>query len=307
MKHNLNDNKKNNNSIVTASSIFTLAFFVVAAGAITTIIGPTTTIQSAEAFTVRDLDFKSEKAPIVTSGENIYIAWWGNRTGGNDEVSFTRTTDNGVTFQDAINLSNSPNGISFDVTMAAADNNVYVTFIDNKTGFNQIYLTASNDNGTTFGQPILINEEVPPDSNQTYNEFGMPIADETGLVKLVDDHSTRIAASGNNVYIVWYDYEIADNWDVYFRASNDGGKTFGEIINISNTTDRVSHQPEIAADGNNVYVTYWDDMPLDKKAFTRISTDAGQTFGTPIQLRAPTPMAAANATSTTITSAPVLE
>jgi hypothetical protein len=281
------------------------ALFVVAAAvgifSTTTI----TTIQSAEAFTVRDMDMKSEEAPIVTSGENIYIAWWGNRTGGNDEVSFKRSTDNGVTFQDAINLSNSPNGTSFDVTMAAADNNVYVTFIDNKTGFNQIYLTASNDNGATFGQPILINKEVPLHSNQTYDEFGLPIADESGLVQVVDDHSTRISASGNNVYVAWYCHEIADNWDVYFRASNDGGQTFGETINISNSSDRVSHQPEIAADGNNVYVTYWDDLPGDKKVFTTISTDAGQTFGTPIQLRAPTPTAAnaTNATTNTTTTA----
>jgi hypothetical protein len=256
-------------------------------------------IGSAEAFTTRDIIEKtSEKAPIVKSGENIYIAWWGNRTG-NHEVSFTRSTDNGATFQDVINLSNSPNGTSFDVRIAASDNNVYVTFIDDKTGFNQIYLTASNDNGATFGQPMLINEEVSPNSTQAFDEFGIPIADESGLVKPTDDHSPRIAASGNNVFVVWYSPEISGNWDVYFRASNDGGQTFGEIINISNTADRVSHLPEIAADGNNVYVTYWDSLPGDEKAFTRISTDGGQTFSAPIQLRAPTPTPAANATNTT--------
>ena len=46
------------------------------------------------------------KAPIATSGNNIYIAWWTNKTG-NDEVMFRASTDGGKTFGDKINLSNS--------------------------------------------------------------------------------------------------------------------------------------------------------------------------------------------------------
>ena len=44
---------------------------------------------------------------------------------------------------------------------------------------------------------------------------------------------------GNNVYIVWWTNR-SGNWEVMFRASNDGGAAFGEAINISNSTDAQS-------------------------------------------------------------------
>jgi hypothetical protein len=35
---------------------------------------------------------------------------------------------------------------------------------------------------------------------------------------------------GNNVYVVWWTNR-SGNWEVMFRASNDGGQTFGDKIN----------------------------------------------------------------------------
>jgi hypothetical protein len=51
-------------------------------------------------------------APMATSGDNnVYIAWWSNKTG-NDEVMFKASADNGKTFGDKMNLSNSTNGVT---------------------------------------------------------------------------------------------------------------------------------------------------------------------------------------------------
>jgi hypothetical protein len=43
-----------------------------------------------------------------------------------------------------------------------------------------------------------------------------------------------------------------------FRASNDGGATFGDKINLSNTTDADSTRVEIAGEGTDVAVTWWE-------------------------------------------------
>jgi hypothetical protein len=68
------------------------------------------------------------KAPIATSGDkNVYVTWWSNKTG-NDEVMFKASTDGGKTFGNKMNLSNSPKSESQDVQIAAAGNNVYVTW-----------------------------------------------------------------------------------------------------------------------------------------------------------------------------------
>jgi hypothetical protein len=66
------------------------------------------------------------RAPIAISGNNVYIAWWSNKTG-NNEVMFRASTDNGVTFGNKINLSNTTEADSEDAEIAASGNKVYVT------------------------------------------------------------------------------------------------------------------------------------------------------------------------------------
>ena len=93
---------------------------------------------------------------------------------------------------------------------------------------------------------------------------------------------------GNNVYVVWWTNR-SGNWEVMFRASNDGGATFGDKINLSNSPDTQSQTAEILAVGNNiVYVTWWElnenVHPHTNESVLKVSTDAGQTFGPVINL-----------------------
>jgi hypothetical protein len=90
---------------------------------------------------------------------------------------------------------------------------------------------------------------------------------------------------GNNVYIVWWTNK-SENWEVMFRASNDGGQTFGDKINLSNSSDTESQNAEIVAAGNNVFVSWWETSPEtgSSESVLRVSTDAGQTFGPMIML-----------------------
>ncbi|MFY9965284.1 MAG: hypothetical protein WBL44_12120 [Nitrososphaeraceae archaeon] len=48
-----------------------------------------------------------------------------------------------------------------------------------------------------------------------------------------------VVISGDNVYVVWFTDKGTpnSNGEVIFRASNDGGATFGDKINLSNTSD----------------------------------------------------------------------
>jgi hypothetical protein len=63
---------------------------------------------------------------MAVSGDNLYVSWWGNETG-NTEVIFKASNDNGQTFGDRINISNSTNGTSVEACVAASGDNVYVT------------------------------------------------------------------------------------------------------------------------------------------------------------------------------------
>ena len=95
----------------------------------------------------------NREAPIAISGDNIYIAWWANKTG-NDEIMFRASTDNGATFADKINISNTTDTESQDVEIATEGDNVVVTWWERNQTAEEPVARVSTDNGDTFG-PLL--------------------------------------------------------------------------------------------------------------------------------------------------------
>ena len=93
----------------------------------------------------------------------------------------------------------------------------------------------------------------------------------------VDDRKAPIATSGDNVYIAWWTNKTGNN-EVMFRASTDNGATFGDKINLSNSTVN-SERAEIGTSGKNVFVTWWQPMNGKDVPMLRVSTDNGKTFG----------------------------
>jgi hypothetical protein len=92
-----------------------------------------------------------------------------------------------------------------------------------------------------------------------------------------------IAISGDNTYIAWWTNATGNN-EVMFRASNDGGASFSDKINLSNTTNAESQDVEIAAEGNSVIVTWWERNQTTEEPVVRISTDNAETFGPVLKL-----------------------
>ena len=116
-------------------------------------------LKQVEAFVLPGLGGRSEpKAPMVASGENLYIVWWTNKSG-NWEVMFRASNDAGQTIGDKINLSNSSNSDSQNAEIVASGNNVFVSWWETSTDpankTSESVLRISNDNGNTFG-PILM-------------------------------------------------------------------------------------------------------------------------------------------------------
>ena len=93
------------------------------------------------------------KAPPAITGENVYVVWNSNKTG-HDEVLFRASTDNGKTFGDKINLSNTPNDQSTRVEIDSDADSVVVTWWETNETSDLPVMRISNDNGKTFG-PLL--------------------------------------------------------------------------------------------------------------------------------------------------------
>lgn len=91
-----------------------------------------------------------------------------------------------------------------------------------------------------------------------------------------------IINSGNNVYVVWSTHPSKDTGqsdEVIFRASTDGGTTFGNKINLSNSSKSDSQDAQIDAFRDKVFVTWWERNQTSDIPVMRSSTDKGQTFG----------------------------
>lgn len=195
---------------------------------------------------------------IATSGNNVYVVWR-NDTATADDIFFKRSTDNGVSFSDEINLSTTT-GIAADAPqIATSGNNVYVVFKDGP----DIFFTNSTDNGATFD----------PDGPFNLSSGASPSPAFT----------PQIVASGKNVYIVWRDGNTAAADDIFFRVSTDNGNTFNPPLTsaakkLSITGLNRPSGPQIATSGTDVYVVWRDNGNGDFEMFFANSTDNGATF-----------------------------
>ena len=102
-------------------------------------------------------------------------------------------------------------------------------------------------------------------------------------IPILAKHNAPIATSGNNIYIAWWTNKTGND-EVLFRASTDGGKTFGDKINLSNSTKSESQDAHIDASGDRVFVTWWERNATSEEPLLRTSTDKGATFGPVMKL-----------------------
>jgi hypothetical protein len=94
-----------------------------------------------------------------------------------------------------------------------------------------------------------------------------------------------LAISGDNIYVTWWTNRTTNgDGEIMFRASNDNGATFGDKINLSNNTVTNSVDAEIAAEGGNVMVTWWERNSTSNEPVAKVSTDNGATFGPVLRL-----------------------
>jgi hypothetical protein len=162
----LNGTKKKNNAIVRttkkAAFLLTFAATILVFATISTAIAPSALLQAASAqrFIDSESNFTTERkppaAPVVVSGDNIYVAWWTNNTeNGNQEVMFRASNDGGATFSNKTNLSNTTDADSWRVEIAGEGDNVVVSWWETNQTSDIPVARVSNDGGATFG-PLLM-------------------------------------------------------------------------------------------------------------------------------------------------------
>ena len=200
----------------------------------------------------------SEHPQVAVYGNSVY-AIWADDTSGNREVLFTRSVDNGTSFDSVKNLSNNTSD-SLNQEIAVFGNNIYVAWLDQDEDRTNILLRASADGGATFGKTVNIS------SNANHETF------------------PKIAAYGSSVYVAWnmIDHEIdeRDNDGLFFVRSSDAGNTFDNIVKLNREDD--FGEPQVAAVNNTVYVVSGGLHSAEVNGLFLIkSTDGGKSFSEP--------------------------
>jgi hypothetical protein len=201
----------------------------------------------------------SEHPQIAVYGNNVY-AIWADDTSGNREVLFTRSVDNGASFDSIKNLSNNTSD-SLNEEIAVFGDNVYVIWLDQDEGSTNVMLRASADGGATFGRTVNISSNA---NDQTF---------------------PKIAAYGSNVYIAWNmvgeKVGERDNDGLFFVRSSDGGNTFDNIMKLNR--DNNFGEPQVAAAVNGTVYLVSGGLPSKevKDLFLIKSTDGGKSFSEP--------------------------
>jgi hypothetical protein len=187
---------------------------------------------------------------IKASGNNVYVAWLEDTSGDLDnfEVMFKRSTNKGDSFGGTKNLSNTSDDSS-QVVISTSDPVVYVAWKEGSFPSNVIMLKRSTDRGSHFGSRINVSND--------------PIESNTPVM----------ARDGNNLYIAW---QGGDDFvlDILFKRSIDKGVSFGNVINLSNSPDKDSFDPQIASTNGNVFVTWTEFIDGDFKVFFRGTTSS---------------------------------
>lgn len=243
-------------------------------------------------------------------GENATI-------GGNPAIGVARSTDDCQTFAVQVNASAASSGlnapgnlttlsdkpsIAVDNSGGATNGNVYVCWTrfidtsnpsDGNADQSELRFSRSTDGGATYVNEQILQAQGPA-------PFGC---------------SVKVGPNGQ-VYVVWADRIGATAGDIRFRASTDGGQTFGGNVQVStgnrlpgvdrvvscgvnnnrttlNGNVRMLHQAWLAVDttgsvsNGNLYVV-WASDPTgnvdNSDVFFSRSTNAGANWSAPVQL-----------------------
>ena len=197
---------------------------------------------------------------VATYKNNTYVVWEeetpldttttadngesSSRGPSNYDIFFKKSTDGGLTFSKAINISDNA-GFSQHPQIAVSGSNVYLAWTDDTSSNKQILFRMSSDEGSNFGRTIKLSDGL----SESYNQ--------------------EISAYGNNVYVVWENkYGNTNNIRdtsttnekldrILFKASTDGGNSFKNEKIITTRVEGIAQMyPKIAASGNDVYLTW---------------------------------------------------
>lgn len=204
---------------------------------------------------------------------NLYISW--TRFSGNYGIKCMRSTNSGLNWSAAVNVSTSSTQGQGSDPAVGANGELYVVWIGGASDDIQ-WFSKSTDGGLTFSTPANIAEGPTPivPWSQTGNlTFPSIATDISG------------GPRSGNIYVVWSDARNGDA-DVFLTRSTDHGSTWSSAARVNDDglgNGKVQTWPWIGVnDSGNIAIVYFDtrNTPNNNtiEAWLATSTNGGLTF-----------------------------
>ena len=202
----------------------------------------------------------SDDPQIARSGRHLFVVWEDSRGGGRD-IYFQRSDDAGATWLVAdVRLDSDAPGqaLSEDPVLGVDGSSVHVAWEEERDGQRDVYYRGSTDGGLSFRPEVVLNTAP-----------GTSYSDRP-----------RLAVSGSRVYVAWKDNR-SGSYDIHVNASaNDGLTWLAPDVRVETGVAGASdsNDPEIFAEGENVYVVWSDARTGDADIRLNRSDDGGQSW-----------------------------
>jgi hypothetical protein len=173
----------------------------------------------------------------VSNLEILAIVWRSGGCSDKGEIYFSLSANQGGQWTTPVNISNTSTESTVpDITFDYAAN-IYIAWKDEVAGNAEILAVKSPDYGTTWTAPFNISNTAG---------FSRSPSIKVDLI--------------GNVNVVWMD-QTPGNYEVYFSRSTDGGTTWSQAVNASNTTGD-SQNPKLGLNSMGNLFIAWTDKTL---------------------------------------------
>jgi hypothetical protein len=179
-----------------------------------------------------------------------------------EDIYFLRSQDDGVSWSQKVNISNTSTSSIFPAVEVDNSGNVYVVWMEGEWGTEEIYFNRSQDNGVSWSQNVNIS------NRQTRSLYPDIAADNSG-----------------NIYVVWEDSGNTGA-DLYFKHSSDMGVSWSQASNITNTILGDSYSPAMVVDSAGNINIVWTFSTWEATYFKR-STDMGVSWSQSLNISNP--------------------
>ncbi|MEO0080287.1 MAG: S8 family serine peptidase, partial [candidate division WOR-3 bacterium] len=233
-----------------------------------------------------------DEADVAVSGPNVHIVW--TNRGATNSLYYIRSTDGGRQFDQPRQLTTyQHNWNSFYPHITVSGNRVRVVFQDTRGSHCGIYFKSSTDNGQNWSGDILISDSTVESYHPDISSSGdtVHVVWNTGYRRSTNGGSIwdaintavtglAVACAGNKVYVVKIE-NISGTNQVKFQRYN--GTSWEPAVQLSNASGPAYLNPDVAADGQFVYVVWDQDMDNDgttEAIIFRRSTNQGVNWQT---------------------------